>query len=87
MVTASVRGMRSSHEIATTTEEDNGHSTLCGVVQHKVFRHRLGKRAAPEVSRVGLSKNFRRATLAASSACIDAEWWTGNFLAHTDSGL
>ena len=38
VVTASVRGMPSSQEIATTIEEDNGHSPHGGVVRHEVLR-------------------------------------------------
>ena len=38
VVTASVRGMPSSQEIATTIEEDNGHSRRGGVVRQRLLR-------------------------------------------------
>lgn|SRR3546814_283508 len=41
VVTASVRGMRSSQEIATTIEEDNGHSPHGGVVRHRLLGQRI----------------------------------------------
>ena len=41
VVTASVRGMPSSQEIATTIEEDNGQSRHGGAVRHRLLGQRI----------------------------------------------